>query len=99
MTDRLKPGNIGPATDPTQKPAAFKGSMAEAMEDELNLLLGALGRPQFATGDNSTQARDRRMVLVAIARGVVTHLSAHQAAFEVKPATANEHIDIATDMT
>lgn len=72
MGNKLKPGQLGDASV-VGKPAVFANSMAEAIEDELNKLLPA--ERKFTTNDNSPDTRDRRMIFVAIARGVVDHLS------------------------
>jgi hypothetical protein len=60
----------------------FAGSMAEAIETELNLMLGADGLPLLPI-DASRETRDRRRLFVAIARGVVQHLAANQASIVV----------------
>ena len=75
----------------------FAGSMAAAMESALNALLDDEGRPRVPT-DNSTETRDRRIMFLAIARGIVDHLAANQDAFRVvgddgDPLT-NHHIRI-----
>jgi hypothetical protein len=61
------------------KPPEFAGSMAEAIENELNNLLPADRR--FVINDNSPDTRDRRMLFVAIGRGVVGYLSKNAEAF------------------
>ena len=73
MGDTLTPG--GQAPD-------FAGSMAAAMESALNVLLDAEGRPRVPT-DDSTETRDRRIMFLAIARGIVAHLAANEDAFRV----------------
>ena len=60
----------------------FPGSMAEAIEVELNLMLAADNLPQVPL-DASPDTRDRRRLFVAIARGVVNHLAANQASIVV----------------
>jgi hypothetical protein len=82
MADQLKPGALGAASDPGN-PAAFAGSMAAAIESALNALLLAEGRPALPI-DNSAETRDRRMLFVAIAQGVVNHLAAHHGAFVIR---------------
>ena len=62
---------------------AFSGSMAEAMEDALNELLSDEGKPTVPT-DNTPETRDRRIMFVAIARGIVKHLVENQAAFTIR---------------
>lgn len=81
MGDRLKAGGLGSPAD-GGIPAEFAGSMAQAMEQALNELLAAEGRPQVST-ENTAETRDRRIMFVAIARGVVRHLLANQDAFDV----------------
>jgi hypothetical protein len=96
MADQLKPGGLGAASDPGN-PAAFVGSMAEAIESALNALLTAEGRPALPI-DNSAESRDRRMLFVAIAQGVVSHLAAHQGALVVRADNGtpllNHHITV-----
>jgi hypothetical protein len=70
------PGEVG-------MPADFVSSMASRIEDELNSILGGEGRDTFDTHDNSSDARDRRMLFVAIARGVVAHLVDNPDAFKL----------------
>ncbi|MEJ2541222.1 MAG: hypothetical protein P8188_14850 [Gemmatimonadota bacterium] len=83
MGDRLKAGGLGSKSDTSDVPGAFSDSMAKAMEDALNLLLSAEGRARVPV-DNTPESRDRRMMFVAIARGVVNHLVANADAFDVK---------------
>ena len=71
----LKPGEMGPETPDDVTPGEFAGSMAAAMEEALNALLVADGLPELELNDNSKETRDRRRLFVAIARGVVRHLS------------------------
>lgn len=82
MGNTIKPGGMGDAADATT-PAAFAGSMAEAIETALNALLAADNLPQIPTADNSKQTRDRRRVFVAICRGIVSHLNDNAAAIAV----------------
>ncbi len=60
----------------------FAGSMAAAMEAALNNLLDGVGRPRVPT-DNSDETRDRRVMFLAIAQGIVNHLVANQDAFRI----------------
>jgi hypothetical protein len=84
MADALKPGGMGQAgTDLGTMPGAFAGSMAEAMEDAFDQLLGLDSMKTFARQTNASDARDRRRLLVAIAQGVVRHLVDHPEAFQV----------------
>ncbi|HEY5955636.1 MAG TPA: hypothetical protein VIV60_03740 [Polyangiaceae bacterium] len=83
MGDKLKPGGLGDADDPSDFPNAFANSMAKAMEDALNDLLDDEDKPTLPT-DNSPETRDRRLMFVAIARGIVNHLVANEAAFTIR---------------
>jgi len=60
----------------------FDSSMAQAIENQLNATLIADGLPGLPM-DNNAERRDRRRLFVAIARGVVEHLKAHQASIVV----------------
>lgn len=64
-------------------PAEFAGSMAEAMEVALNQLLSDTGKPTVPT-DDSDEVRDRRILFVAIARGVIDHLVDNEDAFTIR---------------
>lgn len=68
----LRPGSM----------ANFPGSMAAAIEAELHALLVADGMPGLPR-DNSPESRDVRRLLVAIARGVVSHIDANAGAFRI----------------
>lgn len=57
----------------------FAGSMAEAMESELNKVRLEHGLPPLPLGNPQT-----RILFLAIARGVVRHLKQHEAAFAVQ---------------
>ncbi len=95
MGNKLRPGNRGSPAE-VGTPGAFANSMAQTMEDELNKLLEAEGRPKVPL-DNSAETRDRRMMFIAIARGVVRHLRENQAAFRVVPEIIEATIEIKTD--
>jgi len=71
--------------DPTETgmPVEFANSMAAAIEAAFQSILESEDKPSFETDDNSRQARDRRMLFVAIAQGIVNHLVANQAAFQI----------------
>ena len=75
MPDALKPGGFSAGE--------FSSSMAQAMESALNDLLFEEGKPLVSTVD-SPETRDRRIMFLAIARGVVAHLVAHPGAFEIQ---------------
>lgn len=68
----IKPGSLGD----------FSGSMAAAIESELNAMLVNDGLPGLPV-DSSPETRDRRRLFVAIARGVVRHLRDNQASIVV----------------
>jgi hypothetical protein len=74
VADQLKAGGF----DST----AFASSMAEAMEQALNVLLPQVDLPQVST-DDTAETRDRRAMFLAIAQGVVNHLVANAGAFEI----------------
>ena len=96
MADVLKAGGLGSAAT-VGIPAEFANSMAQAMENALNDLLQQEGRDPLTTA-NTTATRDRRMMFVAIARGVVNHLVANADAFRVEEndgtPISNHRIDI-----
>ena len=103
MGNQLKAGGLGdsiPDGGVEGIPAAFAGSMAKAMEDALNELLNAEGKPTVPT-ENTTETRDRRIMFVAIARGIVNHLTAHQTAFTIHrddgTLLANHNVHIADE--
>lgn len=64
-------------------PSAFANSMAEAMEVALNQLLAAEGKPTVPT-DDTEEVRDRRIMFVAIAHGIINHLVDNEDAFTVR---------------
>jgi hypothetical protein len=72
----IKPGAMGNSSDPG-KPGDFANSMAEAMEDAFNELLGNDGMKTFTVTNNSKESRDRRRLFVAIALGMVRHLKSN----------------------
>jgi hypothetical protein len=55
----------------------FDDSMAKAMEDALAALMGPLPSAPAKV------VEDRRALFIAISRGVIEHLKAKQAAFEI----------------
>lgn len=75
MDTTLKRGGL----DPT----SFADSMAEAIETALNDLLAAEGKPTVPT-DDSPETRDRRILFVAISRGVINHLVNNEDAFTIR---------------
>jgi hypothetical protein len=61
----------------------FDDSMAAAIEEELNALLGDDELPQLLMDDNNREVRERRRFFLAIARGVVRHLRDHQTSIDI----------------
>ena len=76
----------------------FDGSMAAAIETELNALLEADLLPPLPMGDTPDR-RDRRRLFVAIARGVVRHLKENEASFKVtyQPVAAPTETNVVLD--
>jgi hypothetical protein len=70
----LKPGTLND----------FDHSMAADIELELEALMRADGAPALNKDASDATVRDRRRFLVAIARGVVRHLHAHQGDITVR---------------
>ena len=73
---------MGDALIPGKQAPDFAGSMAAAMESALNNLLVGVGREPVPT-NNSDETRDRRVMFLAIAQGIVNHLVANQDAFTI----------------
>jgi hypothetical protein len=71
----IKPGDL-------TTPSDFSGSMAQAIEVELNRLLTNDGLPALPL-DDTPETRDRRRLFVAIARGVVRHMVENRTAITV----------------
>jgi hypothetical protein len=57
----------------------FDDSMAQEIEQALNDVRAEEGMDALPTGD-----RDRRMLFIAIARGVIAHLQSNSQAFEIE---------------
>jgi hypothetical protein len=77
-------------------PPNFAGSMADAMETALNSLLFSEGKPQVDTAD-TPESRDRRIMFLAIAQGILNHMKANESAFRIRDVSNNSvglHIDI-----
>jgi hypothetical protein len=74
----IKLGQLGSATA-ASTPDEYRDSMAHEIEREFNTLLGTEGLPTMPD-DNSKDSRDRRMLFIAIARGIVKHLEQHRSA-------------------
>jgi hypothetical protein len=66
--------------------ANFADSMAEEIEKALNEVRVEAGLPDLPPGD-----RDRRILFIAIARGVIHHMKKHEAAFQVSVGVSAEH--------
>jgi hypothetical protein len=71
MAVQIKPGTLD----------SFGNSMAKAIEEELDKLLQADGLAGLPMDEG--EARDRRRLFVAIARGVVRHLEQRREAIDV----------------
>jgi hypothetical protein len=103
MPDALKPGGMGAVgSDLNAMPTDFAGSMAAEIEDALHRLLGDDGIHAFDQDTNSSDARDRRRLLVAIAQGVVGHIVRHVGAIQVSVVdefgnTLTGNVTISTD--
>jgi hypothetical protein len=76
----LRPGNLTAA--PTDY-SEFANSLAQTIEDELDTLLALDGMPILKDDAIDREVRDRRRFVIAIARGVVRHLSENPDAFVV----------------
>jgi hypothetical protein len=79
----LDPGNMRFPPDQNQIPADFESSMASTIENALLRLLQQDNINGFEIDTNSSDARDRRRLLIAIAQGVVRHLVDNADAFQV----------------
>lgn len=77
----LKAGGLG-GKGASGIPDRFRNSMAQAIENALNDLRLAEGQDALSTA-NTTETRDRRMLFVAIAQGVVNHLVENGASFRI----------------
>lgn len=88
MGDKLKRGGLGDDDDPAPVPGEFAGSMAAAMEDALNFFLSGEQKPTVSV-DNSAESRDRRIMFLAIAKGIVDHLVANQDALKIEDSLGN----------
>ena len=84
MANEIKPGQMGATGEEGVMPPPFADSMAARIESELNSILFGEGRDQFDPDDNTADARDRRMLFVAIARGVVQYIADNPGAFHLK---------------
>ncbi len=81
MVNPIKPGSYKePANEDW---TGYAGSMAEAIEIELNQLLKLDHLAELPTDPSDNEVRARRRLFVAIARGVVRHLAEHHDALTV----------------
>jgi len=94
---------MGSTSDPVNvRPPDFANSMADAMDTAFHNLLSAEGMKTFDVDTNSKEARDRRRLFVAIAQGILRHLTDNAGAFVMKDALNNvipDHIEIQVDNT
>ena len=101
--EQLRPGGMGNASDPLNaRPPDFANSMADAMDTAFHTLLSKEGMKTFAVDTNSKEARDRRRLFVAIAQGVIRHLTDNAGALVIKDTTNTvlpDHIDVQVDST
>ena len=82
----LKPGNLTASSDVNDP--AFLDSMASEIESELSALMTNDGLPALSMDPTDRSVRDRRRLFVAIARGVVRHLTGNPDAFILSTNTA-----------
>ena len=85
----IKPGGMGSKANPNVVPPEFTNSMAEAMENAFNDLLMNDGMKTFTVTNNSQESRDRRRLFVAIALGMMRHLSQNSDALRILDALNN----------
>jgi hypothetical protein len=78
---KLRPGNFKLLED--EDWADYDGSLAAAIETELNDLLALDGLPKLPLDTSDSELRDRRRLFVAIARAVVRHFVDNPDAFDV----------------
>jgi hypothetical protein len=79
---QLKAGQMGDPAE-TGMPLAFQNSMAAAMEAALDRVRQAEGFPALVLNSNSSDDRDRRLIFVAIAQGMVEYLKANRDALTI----------------
>jgi hypothetical protein len=88
VADKLKRGALGSIADPSDVPSEFASSMARAMEIALNQFLTGEGKDAVPI-DNTAESRDRRILFLAISKGIIDHLAANQAAFQIQDVNGN----------
>lgn len=81
MGTELKAGNLTSSTNVDDP--AFVNSMAQEIESALNTLMTNDGLPPLSIDPSDKSVRDRRRLIVAIARGVVKHLHDNPGAFAI----------------
>jgi hypothetical protein len=81
MGTQLKAGNLTASTNVNDP--AFLNSMAQEIESQLNTLMTNDGLPPLSMDASDQSVRDRRRLIVAIARGVVKHLADNPGAFAI----------------
>lgn len=90
----LRPGNL---TEELGDMSEFDNSMAAAIEEELNILLGMDELPLLTSDPNDGEVRARRRFVIAIARGVVRHLRDNADAFVVTVEDGTHETEIRAD--
>jgi hypothetical protein len=99
----LRPGRMGSAGDPLDaRPPDFANSMADAIDSAFRELLVLEGMTPFDLETNTKEARDRRRLFVAIAQGVIRHLTDQGAALTVVTSSnvpTGERIQVQVDWT
>jgi hypothetical protein len=81
MGTTLKAGNLTASTSPNDP--AFLDSMAQEIETQLDTLMTNDGLPPLSMDASDKSVRDRRRLIVAIARGVVKHIADNPGAFVI----------------
>ena len=90
----LRPGNL---TGDVDDFGEFFGSMAHAIEEELDDLLDLDGLPQLPKTATDAEVRARRRFIIAIARGVVRHLVENSDAFVVTQTGSSFEVSIQSE--
>ncbi len=99
MASKLKAGAMG-GLGGSNNPSEYVNSLALEMEEALNDILVAEGREPIDTNNNDRETRDRRILFLAIAQGIVRHMKANQSAFRIRRAdnsVSSNWIDLRTD--
>ena len=82
-TGTLTAGRMGKPDDPATVPPEFAGSMAANIEAVFAKVSQDAGMPPLILTTNTVSDRDRRLIFVAIAQGVVEYLVANPDAFQI----------------